>query len=280
MQSIFMPEYNQLDIIQWSTPSFEVMHYSHEGLYLVLEGELTLQDCNRTYHLQGLDVLFFRRGHHVIHTNGKHCCLIRIELMATFLQGFIQKFAALLSEVTRREEVCSDIITFDSTALLRESVMSLMNLYSHHYLPVLIQLRIEELLLLLLFSTQGPALMAVFRRLSNRQAERLQAFMEKNYLKEWTLSEFSREFGMGLTTFKELFGAIYGLSPRAWISERRILFAHYLLLNSEMHIVDIAMEAGFSSQSYFTQSYRRRFGGTPSQARQEKEQLLTKTGCT
>ena len=29
-----------------------------------------------------------------------------------------------------------------------------------------------------------------------------------------------------------------------------------------MSIVDIAMEAGFSSQSYFTQSYRRRFGCT------------------
>ena len=35
-----------------------------------------------------------------------------------------------------------------------------------------------------------------------------------------------------------------------------------------MSIVDIAMEAGFSSQSYFTQSYRRRFGCTPSRSRQ------------
>ena len=76
---------------------------------------------------------------------------------------------------------------------------------------------------------------------------------------------------MGLTSFKELFGSVYGVSPRAWISERRILYAHHLLLNSEMSIVDIAMESGFSSQSYFTQSYRRRFGCTPSRSRQGKE---------
>lgn len=38
----------------------------------------------------------------------------------------------------------------------------------------------------------------------------------------------------------------------------------------QLSIVDIAMEAGFSSQSYFTQSYRRRFGCTPSQARLTK----------
>ncbi len=49
---------------------------------------------------------------------------------------------------------------------------------------------------------------------------------------------------MGLTTFKELFGTVYGISPRAWISERRILYAHQLLLNGKMSIVDIAMEAG------------------------------------
>ncbi|MBP5144333.1 helix-turn-helix domain-containing protein, partial [Pseudomonas chlororaphis] len=45
---------------------------------------------------------------------------------------------------------------------------------------------------------------------------------------------------------------------------------HHLLLNSELSIVDIAMASGFSSQSYFTQSYRRRFGCTPSRPRQRR----------
>ena len=43
--------------------------------------------------------------------------------------------------------------------------------------------------------------MSVLRQLSNRHVERLQLFMEKHYLNEWKLSDFSREFGMGLTTF-------------------------------------------------------------------------------
>ncbi|MCO3347195.1 helix-turn-helix transcriptional regulator [Pseudomonas aeruginosa] len=137
-------------------------------------------------------------------------------------------------------------------------------------------LKIEELLMLFAFSPQGPLLMSVLRQLSNRHVERLQLFMEKHYLNEWKLSDFSLEFGMGLTTFKELFGSVYGVSPRAWISERRILYAHQLLLNSDMSIVDIAMEAGFSSQSYFTQSYRRRFGCTPSRSRQGKDECRAK----
>ncbi len=144
------------------------------------------------------------------------------------------------------------------------------------YVLMLACLKIEELLMLFAFSPQGPLLMSVLRQLSNRHVERLQLFMEKHYLNEWKLSDFSREFGMGLTTFKELFGSVYGVSPRAWISERRILYAHQLLLNSDMSIVDIAMEAGFSSQSYFTQSYRRRFGCTPSRSRQGKDECRAK----
>ncbi len=270
MQLNFMPECDKIDILQWSVSPFEVMSYPYEGLYLILEGELLLQDCTMTWHLKKQDIVFFRRGNHVISTNGEPCRLIHIELTTTFLQGFIQKFSALLSDVAQQEKSCANIIAFDACTLLHESVTNLVNLSSHNYPSFLAQLRIEELLVLLAFSIQGPALMAILRQLSNRQVERLQAFMEKNYLKEWKLSQFSREFGMGLTTFKELFGEIYGLSPRAWISEKRILFAHHLLLNSNMNIVDITMEAGFSSQSYFTQSYRRRFGGTPSRARLQR----------
>ena len=128
-------------------------------------------------------------------------------------------------------------------------------------------LRISELLLLLSYSDQGALLLSKLRQLSNRQAARLQTFMESNYLKEWRLSEFARTFGMGLTTFKELFNTVYATSPRCWISEKRIMYAHQLLVNTAMSIVEVSMEAGFSSQSYFTQSYRKRFGYTPSKSR-------------
>ncbi|WP_265715986.1 helix-turn-helix domain-containing protein, partial [Providencia rustigianii] len=53
----------------------------------------------------------------------------------------------------------------------------------------------------------------------------------------------------------------------SWISEKRIMYAHQLLINTSMSIVEVSMEAGFSSQSYFTQSYHKRFGYTPSRVR-------------
>lgn len=257
--------------LQWCMSDVSVIEHSQEGIYILLEGAMTWQDCTETHELTSRELMFVRRGNYAVRTGDGPCRLLWIPLSSMFLQGFLQRFGALLSEVPRLDVMAPSLLPFHASPLLQQCIQGLRGLTEHEYPPALSQLRTEELLFLLAFGEQGPQLMSILRQLSNRQVERLQQFMEKHYLMEWKLSEFSREFGMGLTTFKELFGAIYGVSPRAWISERRILYAHQLLLNSEMSIVDIAMEAGFSSQSYFTQSYRRRFGCTPSRARHGKD---------
>ncbi|QBM98888.1 transcriptional regulator ExsA [Pseudomonas aeruginosa] len=266
----------QITSCHWNIPTFEYRVNKEEGVYVLLEGELTVQDIDSTFCLAPGELLFVRRGSYVVSTKGKDSRILWIPLSAQFLQGFVQRFGALLSEVERCDEPVPGIIAFAATPLLAGCVKGLKELLVHEHPLMLACLKIEELLMLFAFSPQGPLLMSVLRQLSNRHVERLQLFMEKHYLNEWKLSDFSREFGMGLTTFKELFGSVYGVSPRAWISERRILYAHQLLLNSDMSIVDIAMEAGFSSQSYFTQSYRRRFGCTPSRSRQGKDECWAK----
>ncbi|MBS9422201.1 helix-turn-helix transcriptional regulator [Photorhabdus caribbeanensis] len=260
-----------ISLFQRSMPAFNVIEHPQEGIYILLEGEMTWQDSTNTYDISHNELLFVRRGSYAAKTRSDTCKLLWLPLSTTFLHGFLQRFGTLLSEVERHNMPTPELIAFTSSPLLSQSINGLVDLLAHDYPAALGQLRTEELLLLMAFGEQGSLLMSVLRQLSNRQVERLQSFMENHYLKEWKLSEFAKEFGMGLTTFKELFRSVYGISPRAWISERRILYAHQLLLNSEMSIVDISMEAGFSSQSYFTQSYRRRFNCTPSRARYGKE---------
>lgn len=271
MQGVSTLGRKQIKLCRWSIPAFEFVSNCEEGIYILIEGQLTVQDCRETLCLMPGELMFARRGNYIVSTGDHDCRLLWIPLSVGFLQNFIQRFSALLCEVERWDEPGVSLIAFASTPLLANCVKGLQELLMHEHPPMLASLRIEELLILFAFSPQGPALMSVLRQQGSRHVERLQAFMEQNYLKEWRLSDFSREFGMGLTTFKELFGSVYGVSPRAWISERRILCAHHLLLNSKMSIVDIAMESGFSSQSYFTQSYRRRFGCTPSRSRLGKE---------
>ncbi|MEG0610153.1 MAG: AraC family transcriptional regulator [Morganella sp. (in: enterobacteria)] len=246
---------------------FNIIEQKEKGLYILISGSMKWQDCTSTFTLNKNEVIFSNQGSYAYQHISGQVCLLWIPLSSNFLRDFLQRFSDTLSHLQRITEPTSGIIFFSHSDMMEDSIAGLYHAHQHNTPAALMKLKLEELLLIIALSEQGIRLMSVLRQLSNRQAERLQIFMEKHYLNDWKLNEFSKEFGMGLTTFKELFGSVYGTSPRAWISERRLLFSHQLLLNTQMSIVDISMEAGFSSQSYFTQSYRKRFGFTPSKTR-------------
>ncbi len=251
----------------YETKNHAIINKNSKGLLIVTKGSIIWQAPASTNQLNENDIIYLKQGTYALQSKEKESELLWIPLNDNFLRDYLNKYGDILSEIKRCDESLSDVIKFTNTPLLLETCHSLLSFLTHDCPETLINLRLSELMLLLSYSDKGSELMSNLRQLSNRQAERLQIFMENNYLKEWKLNEFSKEFGMGLTTFKELFNSVYATSPRAWISEKRIMYAHQLLINTDMSIVEISMEAGFSSQSYFTQSYRKRFGYTPSRSR-------------
>ncbi|AYY81568.1 MULTISPECIES: helix-turn-helix transcriptional regulator [Proteus] len=255
-------------------PQYQVLENEQKALFLIRKNTLILQNCTDTVTAIEDQVLFLQQGNYTIKTQGvEPTDIIYIPLSDDFLRNFMSKYNDILCQIDRDEEFTSAFILFQNSPLIQFCSNGFEYLILQSCPETFTQLRIEELLILLLSTEQGSDLMALLRQLSHRQVDRLKIFMEKNHLKNWKLKQFAREFGMGLTTFKELFSHVYGTSPRTWICERRIIYAHQLLLTTEMSIVDISMESGFSSQSYFTQSYHRRFNMTPSKARNLRSKL-------
>ncbi|UVI29756.1 helix-turn-helix domain-containing protein [Paenibacillus spongiae] len=59
----------------------------------------------------------------------------------------------------------------------------------------------------------------------------------------------------------------FGITPTEWINEQRLSYAALSLAHSEAGILDICMDCGFSSLSYFYKTFAKRFGSTPAQYR-------------
>ncbi|WP_188048252.1 helix-turn-helix domain-containing protein [Vibrio vulnificus] len=251
--------------------SEEECHSNQPSIVVVHNGQLRVQtgDCTignivakkRGVVLSQGDYLF-----EYLPSNGVYSSSI-ITYDSELVSQVLQNHSDLLMQQSKGDKVCPGLFSFDFNIFLEQALSSIQTLEQQAYPDTIMRLKYEELLLLLLYSKGGGGLYALLSQQTNPTSQRLRRFMEQHYLKEWKLTDYAREFGASLTTFKELFNECYGSSPRAWISERRLLHAHKLLLVSKMSIVNIAMEAGFSSQSYFTQSYRRRFGTTPSRVR-------------
>ncbi|VEB71812.1 L-rhamnose operon regulatory protein rhaS [Providencia rustigianii] len=246
-----------------------ILDLTTKGLIIIEKGSVLLETPAAKTTLHQGDILYHKQGSYSFqsedsNTDGE---FLWIALDDKFLREYLSLYGEQLSEIERSDNTSNDIIKFTSNTFIEQIRDSLDSFIQSQFPEMILKLRINELLLLLSYSEQGATLLSNLRQLSNRQAERLQTFMENNYLKEWKLNEFAKTFGMGLTTFKELFHTVYATSPRSWISEKRIMYAHQLLINTSMSIVEVSMEAGFSSQSYFTQSYHKRFGYTPSRIR-------------
>lgn len=247
-----------------------VTSMKEDSVLLINSGALFIQSTSDSVVLNKSNICFVKKGEYLIENKTVDDVeLIKISFCVNFIKSFIQKHAELIASGFKD---CSDnnsIVEIKPNDLTKNAIITLDKFNNDNLSEVLRDLKLEELLLLILHSENGFSICQMLRKQTAKAAERLHLFMEKNFLSDWNLNQFAKEFGASLTTFKELFYEVYNVSPRAWITERRLLYAYNLLLSSETRIVDIAIESGFSSQSYFTQSYRRRFGTTPSKVRNE-----------
>ena len=64
--------------------------------------------------------------------------------------------------------------------------------------------------------------------------------------------------------FHKLFCAATGKTPRRYILEKRIRTAREMLALGDIPLSSVAMECGFSSQSYFDFIFKKETGMTPS----------------
>lgn len=71
-----------------------------------------------------------------------------------------------------------------------------------------------------------------------------------------------------------LFRRTYNQTPSEWINRRKIEYAANLLQQTDLAIVDLASEAGFDNLSYFYRLFKRRFGLSPNQYREERNRSL------
>jgi AraC family transcriptional regulator len=103
--------------------------------------------------------------------------------------------------------------------------------------------------------------------LSPAALRRVQVFVEYNLERPMTLRDLAARADLSLHHFARAFRVSTGLTPRGFVEERRLERAKQLLTSTDWPLVKIAMDCGFTSQSRFTTTFRRRTGFTPAQFR-------------
>ncbi len=116
----------------------------------------------------------------------------------------------------------------------------------------------------------------------NVSARNLQAisvsisYLEENYSQKCTLDELAQAANFSPIYFHKLFKSITGHSPAEYLLQFRITKAQELLAATDLPLCDIALQCGFTSQSYFNYVFRREKQCTPAEYRKRQIQKYFK----
>jgi AraC-like DNA-binding protein len=115
---------------------------------------------------------------------------------------------------------------------------------------------------------QASAARAKGGPLSDAEFQRSVAFADSMLNKKLALDQWAAAVNMEKTEFARRFRERTKQAPYAWFLGRRIERAKELLAERKLSIIEVALKAGFGSQSHFTEAFRRHVGSSPARWRQ------------
>ncbi|MGH3267332.1 MAG: AraC family transcriptional regulator [Trebonia sp.] len=81
--------------------------------------------------------------------------------------------------------------------------------------------------------------------------------------KSWALDELARAAAMSRTSFAERFRTVAGVPPLTYLNRWRMLLAQRSLRDRDVHVGSLASELGYSSESAFSNAFKREVGVSP-----------------
>ena len=103
------------------------------------------------------------------------------------------------------------------------------------------------------------------KHFSERSKADLFEYMNFHYLENKPLTEFAKQSGRSISTFKKDFQAIFNTTPAKWLKNKRLEHAYSLLSTTQRKASEVYIDSGFEDLAHFSKSFKSRFGINPSE---------------
>lgn len=246
--------------------------HNHSSVEVILphQGECTCTINGVEYVVHDTEVMFIppNTPHTLSMAEGSARNLILFDLDSLAgLRGFsaIQPMAQGVIHLTQESSICGDVRT-----LLFEMMNQyyarppLINLICYTYLLRIYVLMGQEYLV---HHTDSPDTVQKREENSWGAINRVVEYINKSYAEPITLDSIASVAGFSKYYFSRLFTKYTGTSFSQYLLRKRIAVAAHLLCNTRLPIVQVSMQAGFSSLSTFNRTFKEIHGCTPTEYR-------------
>lgn len=95
-------------------------------------------------------------------------------------------------------------------------------------------------------------------------------FIDENYFERITTEDVARATGITSKYLYKIFMTYLGIAPSAYMIACRLKKSKILLSDTDLTVTEIARSVGYTEPNYFTNSFKRSFGESPSEYRKRK----------
>ncbi len=242
--------------------------FAHLLIY-VASGELILTEQGKDITVNAGECVFIRRDHRVsLLKRPKDKEVFKgITLMFTrpFLKEYFQKIDRKYKPMETSQAGAS-VRKLPYSTDLQSIFISLIPYFDAEEKPLdaIVNLKMQEGILALLH-LDASVYPILFDFVEPWKIDILQ-FLNENYMYELTTAEMATYTGRSLATFKRDFKKISELTPEKWLINKRLEMAHELVCEGRMKVADVCNAVGFKNRSHFTESFKQKYGYTPSKA--------------
>ena len=133
-----------------------------------------------------------------------------------------------------------------------------------------------EILILRIIRSQHLIPVPIAPTHMTKDCAQIKEYLDANYADSITLDTLTELTHMNKYYMAHSFAKYTGQSPIQYLNQRRLEAACTLLRDTDHSISSIAESVGFSSQSYFTQAFRKSYNITPIRYRRENASSVQK----
>lgn len=97
-------------------------------------------------------------------------------------------------------------------------------------------------------------------------------FIQKYYTRKISLTDIAASGAVGQSKCCKLFSKYFSQTPNAYLTQYRLNKSIELLRYTDLSIIEIALSVGFNGASYYAETFRKWFGKSPTEFRNEERQ--------
>lgn len=238
----------------------------HNYVMYVMEGRKIWHTPQGSYDLQKGSCVFVRKGACIVEQFFEtDFCFVLFFLPDQFICDVLKSRSVGSSRPVSRID---PVIPIHNSTAAEAYFLSVMPYFRPNYQPdpVLLELKLRELVLLIAENPDNEQLLSWFCSLLHEPQVVLQRVMEDNFCFNLKLEDFARLTARSLSAFKRDFVSAYNVSPGKWLLEKRLHHARHLLMSEYKTVAEAAFESGFENPSHFSRVFKQRFGHSPANA--------------